>query len=71
MSSASIYKQNELPQNHSISLKHEAFKYNLQEKELHHYLLEIKLQFIFWKTLSKTYTRHQCIFNIKHMSRSY
>ena len=32
MSSASIYKQNELPQNHSISLKHEAFKYNLQEK---------------------------------------
>ena len=51
MSSASIYNQNELPQNHSIGLKHEAFKYNLQEKN--HYLLEIKLQFIFLKTLSK------------------
>lgn len=33
MSSASIYKQIELPQNHSIGLKHEAFKYNLQEKK--------------------------------------
>lgn len=49
MSSASIYKQNELPQKSFHKLKHEAFKYNLQEKKLHHYLLEIKLQFIFWK----------------------